>query len=273
MSVKTMPVWKWVLLLLASLFLAINMYGGVQYALEVTQPHWLKCLVAVGSSVAMLLLYALFVRWFEKKPAQDIPLQRIVPDTGKGLGYGALYMAAVTLVMMLFGFYRSAEVHSGIALPLVTAFSHFLMVAVAEEILFRGILFRWIDEKWGFPIALVISALIFGAVHWGQPGATWWSSLAIAVEAGLLLGAAYKMAGNLWLPIGIHWAWNFVQGNIFGFEVSGSDAGESLLKASVEGPEIFTGGAFGAEASLIAFLLGLAMSIWFIIRCSKLQKA
>jgi len=110
-------------------------------------------------------------------------------------------------------------------------------------------------------------------MHIAQPGATWWSSLAIAIEAGLLLGAAYKLAGNLWLPIGIHWAWNFVQGNIFGFEVSGSDAGEALLQATVEGPEIFTGGAFGAEASVIAVIVGMAMSIWFIIRCSKKQKA
>jgi len=268
-----MPVWKWVLLLLASFFLAINMYGGAQAALEAVHPDWLKWIVAIGDSLAMLVLYAVFVRWFEKQPASDIPPQRIVPDTCKGLGYGVLYMVVVTLVMMLFGFYKITGVHQGVALPLVTAFLHFLMVAVGEEILFRGVLFRWIDEKWGFTIALVVSAVLFGAMHIAQPGATWWSSLAIAIEAGLLLGAAYKLAGNLWLPIGIHWAWNFVQGNIFGFEVSGSDAGEALLQATVEGPEIFTGGAFGAEASVIAVIVGMAMSIWFIIRCSKKQKA
>ena len=250
-----MPVWKWVLLLLASFFLAINMYGGAQAALDAVQPHWLQWLVSIALSVAMLLLYAVFVRWFEKQPAPDIPPQRIVPDTAKGLGYGAGFMLAVTLVMMFFGFYKVAAVHQNVALPLVTAFLRFLMVAVGEEILFRGVLFRWIDEKWGFTIALVVSAVLFGAMHWGQPGATWWSSLAIAIEAGLLLGAAYKLAGNLWLPIGIHWAWNFVQGNIFGFEVSGSDAGEALLQATVEGPEIFTGGAFGAEASVIVTFL------------------
>ena len=269
MSIKTMPVWKWVLLLIAGFVLALFYYGLAQTAYESVQPAWLKIFVAVGLSVGMLLLYALFVRWFEKKPAPDIPPCRIVPDTAKGLGYGAGFMLAVTLVMMLFGFYKVAEVHQDVALPLVTAFMRFLMVAVCEEVLFRGILFRWIDEKWGFPIALVVSAILFGLVHIAQPGATWWSSLAIAIEAGLLLGAAYKYAGNLWLPIGIHWAWNFVQGNIFGFEVSGGDAGDSLLKATVEGPDILTGGVFGAEASIITVVLGLALSVWFIVRCSK----
>lgn len=273
MSIKTMPVWKWVLLLLASLFLALNMYGGAQAALEAVQPQWLKWIVAIAESVAMLLLYAVFVRWFEKQPAPDLSPQRIVPDTCKGMGYGAAFMLAVTLVMMLFGFYKIDMVQQGVALALVTAFLRFLMVAVGEEILFRGVLFRWIDEKWGFAAALAVSAVLFGAMHSWQPGATWWSSLAIAIEAGLLLGAAYKLAGNLWLPIGIHWAWNFVQGNIFGFEVSGGDAGDSLLKATVQGPDILTGGAFGAEASIITVVLGLALSIWFILRCPKKQRA
>ena len=143
------------------------------------------------------------------------------------------------------------------------------LVAVGEEILFRGILFRWIDSKWGFVPALIVSALFFGVAHIFQPGASWWSSIAIAIEAGLLLAAAYKYSGTLWLPIGIHWGWNFFQGNIFGIEVSDSDAGESLIIPEISGPDILTGGAFGAEASIVAFLLGLALSVWFIVKVVK----
>lgn len=94
-------------------------------------------------------------------------------------------------------------------------------------------------------------------------------SIAIAVEAGLLLGAAYKYSGTLWLPIGIHWGWNFFQGNIFGFAVSGGDAGSSLIQSSVQGPVILTGGAFGAEASVIAMVLGVLLSVWFIVKVAK----
>jgi hypothetical protein len=91
------------------------------------------------------------------------------------------------------------------------------------------------------------------------------------VEAGLLLGAAYKYSGTLWLPIGIHWAWNFTQGNIFGFEVSGKDLGASLLKSTVSGPDWLTGGAFGAEASVIPVLLGLILSAWYIWKTHRLH--
>jgi hypothetical protein len=114
--------------------------------------------------------------------------------------------------------------------------------------------------------ALLASSLLFGLMHIAQPGATWWSSLAIAIEAGLLLGAAYKWSGTLWLPIGIHWSWNFFQGNVFGFAVSGSDAGASLLQSRVQGPDILTGGPFGAEASILTVILGAALSAWFIVQ-------
>ena len=89
------------------------------------------------------------------------------------------------------------------------------------------------------------------------------------VEAGLLLGAAYKESGTLWLPVGIHWSWNFFQGNIFGFAVSGGDAGVSLLQAATSGPDILTGGVFGAEASILTVVLGTLLSVWFILRATR----
>ena len=269
MSIKTMPVWKWVLLLIASFILALVMYAFSQLASDAVKPDFLKWFVSIIVSVVMIALYAVFVQWFEKQPAKDIPLRKIPADTGKGLAIGAVFMLAVTLIMMLCGLYRIDAVRTDDPIPLVTAFFLFLYVAVGEEILFRGVLFRWIDEKWGFAAALTISSLLFGAMHIAQPNASWWSSLAIAIEAGLLLGAAYKWSGTLWFPIGIHWAWNFFQGNIFGFAVSGSDAGASLLQSTVSGPEILTGGPFGAEASIITVVLGSLLSAWFIFKAVK----
>ena len=111
-----------------------------------------------------------------------------------------------------------------------------------------------------------ISGLVFGLVHITNDNATLWSSIAIALEAGLLLGAAYKWAGSLWFPIGIHWAWNFSQGNIFGFAVSGNDSGASLIQATIDGPQWLTGGAFGAEASVISMVVGLAVTAVFVRR-------
>ena len=120
-----------------------------------------------------------------------------------------------------------------------------------------------IDDRWGTAVALVASALVFGFVHISNKNATVWSSVAIAVEAGLLLGAAYKWAGTLWAPIGIHWAWNYFQGPVFGFAVSGNET-PSLVQPVIDGPAWLTGGPFGAEASVPAFVLGLAMAIGFL---------
>ena len=266
MSIKSMPVWKWVLLLIASFVLALVMYAGAQMAGDVSSIDGVKWIIAMAVSAVMIALYAVFVQWFEKHPARDIPRAKLVGDTAKGLAVGAGFMAAVVLVMTAFGLYRITGAGTDRPLAIISAFFLFLYVGVGEEILFRGVLFRWIDEKWGFVAALTVSALLFGAMHYGQPGATWWSSLAIAIEAGLLLGAAYKYSGTLWLPIGIHWAWNFVQGNVFGFQVSGGDAGKSLLQATVNGPDCLTGGAFGAEASIITVILGLGLSVWYLWR-------
>ena len=268
-AIKSMPVWKWALLLMVSLVLALLMYSIFQFMFMAIEKQWEQWLAGVVFSAAMIGLYALFVKWFEKRRAQDIPFKRLAQDTAKGLGVGFGFFLLVVLTMMLFGLYHIDSIGTDKPLHIVSAFFLFLSVATGEEIMFRGVLFRWIDEKWGFMVALIISSVLFGIIHIFEPNATLWSSLAIAVEAGLLLGAAYKYFGTLWVPIGIHWAWNFTQGNIFGFEVSGKDVGESLLKATVSGPDFLTGGGFGAEASLIACLLGFILSAWYIWKISK----
>ena len=263
-----MPIWKWALLLIASLVLSFLMYGLAQAARDVVEgwPNWIVCVVIAA---AMILLYALFVRWFEKHPAQDIPIQALAGDTLKGLGIGFLFFILVVGTMLLAGLYTLTPGPADSPVAIVSAFFLFLVTAVGEEIIFRGVLFRWIDEKWGFVAALVVSSLVFGFLHIFQDGATWWSSLAIAIEAGLLLGAAYKYSGTLWLPIGIHWAWNFTQGNVFGIAVSGTDAGASILHGTMSGPDILTGGVFGAEASIITVFFGAVLSAWFIVRARK----
>lgn len=272
MSIKAMPVWKWALLLLASFALSFVMYALAQTALGTVRIHWIGCLISVALATGMIALYALFVKLFEKHAAEDIPIRKCAADCLKGLGIGFGFFVVVVLFMCAFGLYHIdgfiTENYSGILL----SFLVFLMVATGEEILFRGVLFRWIDEKWGFPAALIVSSVLFGLMHIFQPEATWWSTLAIAIEAGLLLGAAYKFSGTLWLPIGIHWAWNFTQGNIFGFAVSGGDAGVSLIRSTVTGPDILTGGAFGAEASLEVVVIGLILSAILIFRCKSAGK-
>ena len=263
MNRQDTPFWKWILLYVAGCLLFILAYGlssipmGLDEAFNL--PLWLLAILCVLSSAAVLGLYFLWWKWTEKSAPADLPMRRLASGTGIGFLVGALYLALVTGAIALLGGYRVGSV-SWDWNGLIKNLLQFLIVAVGEEVLFRGIVFRMIDDRWGTAVGLVVSALIFGFVHITNPGATVWSSFAIAVEAGLLLAAAYKWAGNLWVPIGIHWAWNYFQGPIFGFAVSGTDT-SSLITPVVEGSKWLNGGEFGAEASVPAVVLGLAVSI------------
>jgi hypothetical protein len=127
--------------------------------------------------------------------------------------------------------------------------------------MFRGVLFRMAEEGLGTWAALAISALFFGSAHLANPGATVWSAVAIAIEAGLMLGMVYHVTRSLPLCIGVHAAWNFTLAAVYGGAVSGHDAGSSWLAGKLSGPEWLTGGAFGIEASVVAVALGAAMAL------------
>jgi uncharacterized protein len=184
-------------------------------------------------------------------------------DAARDFALGALFggglFSIVVLELALAGLYRVVGVHATWDL----AIAALLLVADAffEELLFRGVLFRLLEEWSGTWIALVFSALLFGLAHSANPGATLISSLAIALEAGVLLAAAYVVTRNLWLPIGLHFAWNFFEGPIYGTQVSGHVFLTSLLAAHVSGPPLLTGGSFGPEAGLAAIVTCLAAAI------------
>ena len=251
------PFWKWLLLFIAGCFLFLLAYAfsTIPTALDeaVKMPLWLQAILCVLTSAGVLALYALWWRWTEKQKAKDIPMRRLAGDTALGFGVGILFFILVTGFIALLGGYRIGSVNWDWNALIKSLFT-FLVVGVGEEVLFRGIVFRMIDDRWGTVVALVVSALIFGFVHISNNNATVWSSVAIAVEAG----------GTLWVPIGIHWSWNYFQGPVFGFAVSGNGT-PSLISPVIQGSDWLTGGSFGAEASLPAFVLGLALAIVFLL--------
>ncbi len=263
-SSKDAPLWMWILRLIGGLLTFFILYGISSIPGMIFTQN--KMFVIVGSillSALVLFAYYGWVRILEGGTAEDVRLKDLLPETGKGLLIGLFYFVVVVGIMMVFGFYQIKSIHFD-GYTQLAQFSFFLTVAVGEEIIFRGIMFRMIDERWNTWVALIVSTIVFGLVHAANPNATWWSTLAIALESGILLGASYKYSGSLYLPIGIHWAWNYTQGNVFGFAVSGNDFGTSIITPLVEGPDIFTGGAFGAEASMIAVVVGMLFASWFI---------
>ena len=264
MSIKSMPVWKWSLLLLASFILAVLLFGLSDEAVRLIPIGWIRWISCVAAAALMAALYSGGVKWIEKSPANDVPWRKSLSDTAKGFGLGTIIFLLVVGIMMIFGLYSILNIGTDRSFDIVDSFFLFLEVAVGQEILFRGVIFRWIDEKWGYAAALIVSSILFGATHF--PQFTLWSTLSIAIGVGLLLGAAYKWSGTLWFPIGIHWAWDFLQGNIFGFAVSGGGVEASIIHATLTGPDILTGGSYGAVTSIFAVVSGAAISTFFIIK-------
>lgn len=259
---KKRPLWKWILLFIAAFILSVLGYALTMSGFDVGDfmGHPSLTIVTVAMSLG---LYALFVRLIERHWPTDLNLRRLIPHTLLGLLVGFLFMILVVCTIVASG-YATVTWNEFSAGQQFRVIMMFLAVAVGEEMILRGVIFRWIDERWNTGVALLISAILFGWMHISNDNATWWSSLAIAIEAGLLLGAAYKWSGTLWVPIGIHWAWNYIQGNLFGLAVSGTYAGDSILATTVNGPDIITGGAFGPEASVISVILGTLLTLIFL---------
>jgi membrane protease YdiL (CAAX protease family) len=210
-------------------------------------------------AVPALLAYLLLVRFVERRAVTELAPRRLLPDGALGTLAGLLLFSAVVGILYLLGSYHVTGTNPDA--PWVPAL---LMVGlgagIGEEIICRGVLFRIVEEGLGSWWALVISALFFGAAHIANPGATLWSSAAIAIEAGLLLGMIYHVTRSLSLCMGLHAAWNFAQGTIYGIPVSGTPA-NGWLVSTRSGPDWLSGGVFGAEASVIALSVSLLCSL------------
>ena len=267
-SAARMPFWKWFLCLLGGLIVFFLLYGFATLGVNAIPVDWAQLPAAVLAGFLGLFIYAIWTNMTEHRPISELSLNRMFKDLGNGLLIGVAYFGVVVGVMALMDGYSITGAHFN-WFPQLSSFLFFFLVAVFEEILFRGVLFRLIDDRWNTGAALIVSSLAFGAMHLFNTGATLWSAVAIAIEAGLVLGAAYKCSGTLWLPIGIHWAWNYVQGNVLGFAVSGSPVEDKIFSSIICGPDWLTGGIFGAEASVPAVGVGLVLAIILLANCKR----
>jgi membrane protease YdiL (CAAX protease family) len=208
-------------------------------------------------------MYSAYVRFIEKREVTEFALTGALRELAAGTMVGGLLFSGVVAVLAALGMYRVDGINS--LQVLLIPFLLSMFSGVFEEILLRGILFRIIEEGLGTWLALAISAVIFGLLHLANENATLTGAVAIILEAGILLAAAYTLTRRLWLAIGIHFAWNFMQGGIFGIVISGNEPMPGLLRSSLIGPEWLTGGAFGAEASVVAVVLCLLAGIYLLV--------
>jgi uncharacterized protein len=221
----------------------------------------------------LIIAYELVIRRLGEHPRDDYRDPHALRRLGLGLGAGLLVFSAAVAVAALLGVYRITG--EGDASDLLQALiGPAIFAAVSEELVFRGILFRWIEEFGGSWMALLLTSAFFGAAHLSNPNASPIAAVGIAFEAGVMLGAAYMLTRSLWLPMGIHAAWNFAQGEIYDIPVSGTKV-HGLVTARLSGDPLLTGNGFGLEASLIAIviatLFGLCL-LWLAILKGELVR-
>lgn len=234
---------------------------------------------SILTGLPILISVYIAARFFDKRSWKNFGLHRDrywCAELKFGMLLGAGLMTGIFGLELLLGwvtvtdlFYSDVQMSFFIAILFPLA--NFIFVGFYEEVWARGYLltnfaqgFRWLaNPKVAVIIGLVISSLIFGVSHASNPNATTVSTIAISLVGIAFLGFGYIITGSLAIPIGAHITWNFFQGNIFGFPVSGTSINSvTLFAIEQQGPELMTGGNFGPESGLlgiIAILAGMAI--------------
>lgn len=248
-------------------FLAVAVIAGASSAALLRVVPRNTAIETLGALTVALVVVAVYLgarRWIERLPNDEMPVAALPRELPLGLLIGAGLFTLMTGIVALLGGISIERVNGMGALWSMLSLA--ITSGVFEEVLFRGILLRHIEAMLGTWAALVITSLLFGLAHLSNPDSSLFAALAIAMEAGILLGAAYLWKRRLWIPIGIHAAWNFTQGWVFSVPVSGGKAPTGLFETSRKGAEWLTGGDFGLEASVIAMAVATGAGLLLLVR-------
>lgn len=252
------PMWRQVTLALVRLIvlggILIYMMGWVAEPTLVRfhdQPL-LSILVQIGLALAGIAVYFAFGKFVERREVSELSTPGIGREWGIGILVGVGLYSACALALMLMGYYR-IEGFNPMAFTL-PAVALAIKSGAFEELIFRGVLHQSVESVFGSWVGIVASSFIFGFLHLLNPAATVAGAVYISIEAGLLLSAAYMVTRRLWMCMGFHMGWNFVQEGMYSGVVSGAESDPGLLKAVIEGPTFWTGGNFGMEQSIFALV-------------------
>ena len=261
--------WKWLMLIIFGSILFLFLSQFVPAIGSLSNNLWIKSILLFIGGLSILALYAVFVKLFEKRPVFELSIKRASRDLLTGFSIGILFIAIIVLILAMIGVYRIDSIGLNWESMLLD-FVVFFLVAASEEVIFRGIVFRMIKDRFNIIAAFIISSLSFGFIHlWNVD---LWTAVAISAEAGFMLAAAYNLRNNLWIPIGIHWAWNFISGTVFGLGVSGTEQEYSLITPEINGPYILNGGSNGFEGSIVTCICGVLLSFVLLHYSNKLVR-
>lgn len=265
----TQPVW---LRILRSPLVRLLVLGPALF-LMMMQSNWFmetfkdRPLISIGVTVCMALaalaVYYAYGRIIERREVTELSTPGMGREWATGALIGAGLITGCVLILLALGMYRIEGLNP--ASFLLPAVALAISSGTFEELFFRGVIFKSVEDMAGSWIALILSSLVFGFVHLLNPAGTIVGAVYISIEAGLLLAAAYLLTRRLWLAMGVHMAWNYTLSAVFSGVVSGGVSDPGLIKAIFEGPDLLTGGNFGLESSILALVLctgaGIIMAV------------
>ncbi|RBQ05963.1 CPBP family intramembrane metalloprotease domain-containing protein [Micromonospora sp. LHW51205] len=240
---------------------AVSLVGS-QAVVAAQDNAGLSLILGVATAAAAIIVYGWVVRRTERREVTELARSGAAARLNRGVLIGFAMFAAVIGNIALMGGYH---VHGiGSVSGAVGMVGFMAAAAVTEELMFRGLLFRLVEERLGTWLSLLLTGVLFGLMHLLNPDASLWGATAIAIEAGFMLAACYAANRNLWVPIGLHFGWNFAAGGIFGVVVSGNGESAGLLDATTSGSTLLSGGDFGPEGSLYTVAAGAALTVVFL---------
>ncbi|NRR34002.1 CPBP family intramembrane metalloprotease [Oxalobacteraceae bacterium] len=208
--------------------------------------------------------YRYYVGRIEKRQPLELATQGMARELGSGLLLGGGLVALTFAVLAALGVYRFGGVNA-VSIAMLLPLAELVLVGMAEEMTFRGVVFGVTERSLGSKAAIVISALLFSVAHLPNQGVTVLAVAAIAAY-GVLQAALYMKTRTLWACIGTHVAWNYCVSQVFTSTVSGHAASDGLLRGELVGNAMLTGGVFGVEGSLITLLLIAAAAAFWLRR-------
>ena len=270
------PRLKAVLLPLGRMVLAVLLVGGAVAVVQVLVKT-LKGVLSLGgfvpafyylayltaSVLVAYLVYRAYVRLVEKRTVTELSGAGAPGELGTGMLVGLGLVSVIVGLLWLLGDYHINGF--GVWTAIFVVLANDGAGAFVEEVLLRGIVFRISEERLGTWIAIGISVLIFSLLHLTSANATAMSVIAVGIEGGVLLSAAYVLTRRLWLAIGIHFAWDFAQDYVFGLGRSVN----GLVRGQLTGPALLSGGSTGIEGSILALMLCLLASAYLLMRAGR----
>lgn len=250
-----------IIVVAGSVFIITELFNFVFGKIAI--PENLKnMMISISQCGIALISYIFLFRFYEKRKITELQLSLFTQNAIIGFLLGLFLQSLFILVIYFAGGYKIIHIN-----PLSFLFPSFLTALTAgfiAEILIIGVFFRLIEEKLGTVLALLIITVLFAIIHSGSEHASVLSVCATSIQAGILLSAAFIYCRSLWLPIFLHFAWDFAEPGIFGGINPGNSIEQSLFTSEISGPSFIIGGQTGPQNSIQALIFCVITSLLFL---------